>query len=296
MALSKIFTVGNVVNTVLLWLKQEMQHELEPNLVRNFANLAVIEEAEKVSVHSDDYGKTADVTDAASNVSTTIITGANYVDSTRVVTKATHGLVTADVGKRIILQTATRVGIAWIESITDDDNFVVTNAFGVDIADNSLSYIVLSHHSTSTIDLSSYKIMNIVKLYSSVHKEIPKLGDIEADNIERNDFKVENKVYWYKHGEFIFLVVPSGVSIGSLKLFYNSYPEKKTLDTEYFDIRDNYIPQVIKRTKIYCLDHLGLTPPASLDQVIEAESKSLEKTAGDRRVAIAAENKDGIDG
>jgi hypothetical protein len=296
MSLSKIFTVKDVVNTVLLWLKHEMQGELEPELVKNFANLAVMEEAEKAAIaNPSDYGQTVNVTDATVNVSTSIVTGVDYVNSTRSVYYVAHGLTISDVGKRVILRTATRAGIFQIESITDEDYFVTTYAFGADVLDQSMEYVVLSHYSLSTIDISSYNIMNITKLYSSVHKEVKKLGDIEADNIERNDFK-SNKVFWYQHGEIIFLVIPSGASTGDLTLYYNAYPSKKTLDTDYFDIRDNYIPQVIHRTKKYCLEHLGLTPPESLTNIIEQKSEMNKSTKSERRTVIGVENLKGIDG
>lgn len=299
MALGKIFTVKNVVDTVLLWLREEMQGDLEPNLVKNFANLAVMEEAEKIAaVNTDDYGKTASVTESAANVTTTIVTGVNYTDINKTITSPGHGLTTSDVGKRIIVQAGsppTRIGIGEIASITDTDNFVLKDAFGLTVIDSTLTYAILSQHASLTIDLSGYKIMNIVKLYSTVHKEVKKLGDIEADNIERNDFKA-SKVYWYKHGETIFLVIPAGQTAGALTLFYNSYPEKKTSDTDYFDIRDNYIPQVIRRTKQYCLEHLGITPPESLTNIIEQTSEINKKNDMDRRAAIEAENIKGLSG
>jgi hypothetical protein len=297
MALSKIFTVGHVVNTVLLWLREEMQDDLEPNLVKNFANMAVMEEAEKISVsNTSDYGKITSLTDAAVNVSTTLVTGTStYTNSTKTVFSVGHGLVAADVGKRVILRTSTRLGISEISEIPTINTFVLNKAFGVDVGAGLLTYTVLSHHASSNIDISGLKIMNITKLYSSTHKEVKKLGDIEADNIERNDFK-GFKVYWYQHGEYIILVVPAGQVIGDLTLYYNSYPEEKTLDTEYFDIRDNYIPQVIKRTKQYCLEHLGMTPPEALTPVTEQMSEKNKNTVIERRSAIENENKNGIDG
>lgn len=256
MSLSKIFTVGNVVKTVLLTLKQADQGELEPELVKNFANLAVFEIANEISKVTTDYGKTSDVTDASTNVSTSVVTGANYANATKLVTKASHGLTSNDVGKRIILIISGRYAIFNIAHIYTANTFSITGEFGVSVVDDTLSYVVLSNHSNTTIDLSSLQIMNITKLYSSTLKEIPMLEEVEADNIHRNDFKVVNKAFWFQHGEYIFITNPESVSLGTLKLFYNEYPSKKTSDSEYFDIRDNYIPQVIKRTVEICIEHL----------------------------------------
>lgn len=56
--LGKLFTLISVVNTILLWLKQDLQSELEPELVKSFVNLAIIDVSETPAVkESDDYGQ-----------------------------------------------------------------------------------------------------------------------------------------------------------------------------------------------------------------------------------------------
>lgn len=294
MSLAKIYTVGDVVNTVLLYLQRETQSELEPNLVRNFANLAVIEVADKISVSNpDDYGKTANLSDQASSATTTIVQSATYTDLTRNVNKTAHGLVAADVGKRIAIWIGTtRAAIAEIESITDSANFVITKALG---GNGTANYAVFSAHSGVNLDISTLKIMNIVKLKSSIQGEVRKLGDVEFDNIERSDFR-KKRISWYMHGEIIFLFIPDGESAGDLTLFYNTYPEKKTLNSEYFDIRDNYIPLVIQKTIKYSLEHLGLSVPQSLAQVLDSKEDKSKADNTDRRKSVALENRAGIDG
>jgi hypothetical protein len=288
MALAKIYKVKNVVNTILLWLREEIQNNLEPELVKTFVNLAVMEEAQILSESKDIYGKTANVSDGSTNVSGAVVTGASFDNPTRTVTKTTHGLTVADIGKRIILSVpSTRTGIFVIESITDVDNFVVDGFFGATFA--NVEYTMLSDHYTPTIDISHLKIMNIIKLRSSIHGEVKKLGDIQADNITRNDFKAEHNLYWYKHGENIHLVAPNSVIVGTLVLFYNTYPEIKKLDDDFLDIPDIYVPNVIRKTKAMCLEHLNIIPP-NVKPYVSKESNAK------RRKSIDTENKIGIDG
>lgn len=251
MSLSKIYKVKDVVNTIQLWLNDELKKQLDPGIIKRFSNIAVLEKAEEISLVTDDYGKTANLSDAASSSTTTIVTSAAYTDSSRNIEKTSHGLTAADIGKRIALWISTsRAGIAEIESITDADNFVITKALG---ADGTVNYALFSHHSGTNLDISDLKVMNIVKLHSSIHNEIKRVEPVEFENLSRSDFQ---KPSWYKHGETIFLFIPESKQAGDLTLYYNTYPEKKTSDTDYFDIRDIYIPYVIKRTKELCADYL----------------------------------------
>jgi len=286
MALGKIYTLKSVVDTVLLWLQEELQSDLEPNIVKDFVNLSVFEVAEKVSVNTDDYGKTLTVTDVSNNKAL-VVTGNSYTDATKTINKTAHGLTDANIGDRLILyDNNSEAGIYEIASIPDVDNIVIKEGFGTDIAAGA-HYAVLSQYATPYIDISGIKVMNIVKLRSSTIKEIKKLGDVEADNIERNDFKTKNNAFWYKHGEIIHLVLPSDVGLGTLTLFYNTYPEKKTDDTDYLDIRDNYIPEVIQKTKEKCLEFLG---------IVNYKFDTTPDLNGERKKSINVENRTGIDG
>src|SRR5690606_28364064 len=110
-----------------------------------------------------------------------------YTDATRNIQQAGHNLTSADVGKRTSIWIgATRAAIAEIELIIDSANFRISKALGIDGIAN---YAVFSAHSSSTVDISSFQLSNITKIYDSINKEIIKVGDKEFDNLYRFDEK-----------------------------------------------------------------------------------------------------------
>ncbi len=283
--LGKIYTLKKVRSIISRWLKKETQEELDPVLIDDFIMLAVLSVSEILSgAGSDDYGKTVVVSDIASSVSAAIVgTGATYDDLSRKITKTAHGFTAADIGKRFVYYGPTAslapttpppvMVITTIESITDSSNFVVTHAAGQNMA--ATHYALFSAHSTTNIDISGYKIANITKIYDSISKEVIKVGDKVFDNLERFDEK-QNKCYWYKHGQYIFLYKGTDVAnFGTLTLYYNSYPQifDQADEGEYIDMRDNYADLYIAKAKVYCLEHLNITAPESLTQLIEQKSK-----------------------
>ncbi|MEM3091546.1 MAG: hypothetical protein QXD05_00210 [Candidatus Pacearchaeota archaeon] len=292
--LAKIYTLKMVVNTIILWLKKENQQELDPEIVKGFVNLATLDVAEIISgAGSDDYGKTAIINDQASSVTTNIIQNANYTDAARNINKNNHGLTANDVGKRISVWMGTTIAaIGEIEEIIDNNNFKITKALG---QDGIINYAVFSAHSTFTVDLSPYKIANITKITDSINKEVIKAGDREFDNLHRFDEK-QNKVYWFKHGQYLYLYKGSNVqNIGTLTLWYTSYPQRVMNDDDYLDIRDNYIPLVVAKAKNYALEHLGMTAPESLTSLIDAKTREIRENILREKGLIEQKNRKGIE-
>jgi hypothetical protein len=272
--LGKIYTLKMARNLIIQWLKQEQQQDLDPDLVEGFLALAILDVAEIISgAGSDDYGKSADVTDAAGSTTTTLVAGSTYTHATRTVNKTAHGYTSADIGKRIAMWSGSRAGVSWIESITDVDSFVTKQSFG---ANASIDFAVFPAHAETSIDLSSYKIANITKLVSSTVKEVVKVGDKQFDNLHRFEEK-QNKVFYYKHGQYLFLYIGTDVSsAGTLTMYYNSYPQRvvgSDNDNEFLDIRDNYSALYIAKAKNYCLEHLNIAAPESLTNLIDSKSK-----------------------
>jgi len=67
--LGKLFTLIQVVNTILLWLKKELQQELEPEFVKGLVNLAIIDVSESPAVKdSDDYGQVVKLSTQSANI------------------------------------------------------------------------------------------------------------------------------------------------------------------------------------------------------------------------------------
>src|SRR3990167_7918037 len=258
--LGKIYTMGMVTGEISQWLKDELQQVIEAGFLISLVNLAVFTHVESLppSEQAEDYGLTANVSDASSSVTTSIVTGASYTNSTRTISKNAHGLTNSSIGKRIALWSGTsRAGIAEISSITNINSFVISKAFGADIA-GTLSYAVLSFHSALTIDLSPYKLSGIRKVSDSINKEVIKTQAIEFENLHREDNK-QNKIYYFRHGQSLFLYVGLKVkAIGDLTLFYITFPDRTTDESSFLDIRDKYVSKIIQLPKSYCYEHLGI--------------------------------------
>jgi hypothetical protein len=284
--LGLIYTQKMAVNTIILWLKKENQTELDPTFVAGIINLSVIDVAEIISgAGSDDYGKTAVISDTSSNQSNTIVSPAVYSPSANNISAANHGLTAANVGQRIIFWESTAfAAIASIVNIIDSNNFIVSNGFGS--SNQTISYAVFSSYATPNVDLSQYPLSNITKVVDSISNEVIKVGDREFDNLYRFDEK-QNKLYWFKHGQTLFLYKGTNVpAFGTLTLFYNSYPQRTYNDNDFLDIRDMYVPLVIAKAKNSCLEHLGVEPPESLQTTIDSKTASIRDNILRERQAI----------
>lgn len=277
--LGKIWTLKMVVSTIVQWLQKETQQELDPDFVGTLVNVAIGDVAEFLSgAGSDDYGKTANISDAASSMTEDLETGASYTEVSRTITKASHGLTSDDIGKRIVYYKDSGdplLVIAEIESIPTANTFVVTKAAGENIG--SVSYAVFSAHQTPNVDLSIYRIANITKITDSIKGEVIKVGDREFDNLHRFPER-QNKIYYFVHGQTLYFYKGTSVTnFGTLTMYFNSYPQVFTNEDSYLDIRDNYVPLVIATAKNHCLEHLQLSAPESLTNLIDNKKKEIRE-------------------
>jgi hypothetical protein len=287
--LGKLFTMNDIVTDITLWVRKETQKDLDSNFVKNLVNYAVADVAETLSgAGSHDYSKDVNISDAASSATTLIVQSATYTDATRNVLKTTHGLVAADIGKRIAIWIGTtRAAIAEIESITDVNNFVITKALG---GNGTANYAVFSSHSSTTINLSQYRISNVTKVYDSINKEVVEHGDKDFDNIYRFPTK-QNKCYYNVRGQYMYLYKGTDVSaFGDLTMTFNGYPQITTEDDDNLDIRDMYIPLVILKAKNFCLEHLGQTAPESLTNAIDQKSREVRENIQREKEIAAKKN------
>jgi len=287
MALSKIYTLKKVRSILQRWLNELDKSKLDPTMVDDLINLATIDTAEILNgAKIPDYGKTANLSDAASSLSTSIVTGATYTNSTRKVTKTTHGFTSASIGRRIAAWVSTtRIVVAEIESIVDVDNFITTKALGDDAA-GTLNYAVFSAHSGLNLDLSSLKMDKIEKLVDSINGEVLLTPSKHFDNLDGFDEKQSN-IFYYQHGETIFLYQGTSVaSIGTLTLHYYGYPALPASETDYLDIRDKYIPLVIAKAKNYLYEHLEMSVPKELLSQIDQKTASIRGSNLEEKKAI----------
>ena len=251
------------------------------------SNLAVLNVAETISsAGGDDYGKTDTITSSSSNITSSVVTGTSYTDSTKTINKTAHGLTAASIGSRISIlvnNTGTSLltaAITEITGITDADNFTIAQAIGSDVPAGSttlsITYAVFSPFSGPTVNLSDYPMINITKITDSVNKEIRYVSPTRFDNLSRYD-EYEYGIWYTKHGQILYFYIGTQItSIGVWTLFYATYPQRVMIDDDLLDIRDPYIPLVTDLAKSYALEHLNKAVPDTLQTSISNKTNSVK--------------------
>lgn len=292
MALSKDYTLTIVRGILLLWQKEINISKLDPDLVDDFINLAVMDVFAKMqeAIYKE-YGRTTTIVDSGAAFQAAAVVGTGFTHSTKNIEETAHGLTSASIGKRVLFhQTLTASGvpsymtIATIVSITDVDNFVVSHSPGIDLpASGSYDfyYCVLPAHSDSSLDLSALRINRVRKLTDSITGECVEVKDArDFENLSKFPQK-QNKIYWYQNGEIISLYKGSSVSAyGTLTLDYFGKPVAVSADADYLDLKDEHIPLAIQKAQDFIISHLtktGQKVPAITNTQMVKQSESIEE-------------------
>ena len=272
MALSKDYTLSVVRGILILWMKTLNVSLLDPDLVNDFINVAVMNIFSELQDNIfKDYGRTTTIVDSGAAFQPAAINGETFTDATKTIKQTAHGLTSADIGKRIIFLAsydATAIPayltISSIASIVDANNFTVLHSPGVNIpvtgSANKLYYAVIPAHSSDSLDLSALRINRVRKLKDSISGECVEVADArDFENLSQFPQK-QNNIYWYQNGETIQLYKGSKISAyGTLTLDYYGKPISVVQDTDYLDIKDEYVPLVIQKAQNYIISHLTRT-------------------------------------
>ncbi|MGD8777743.1 MAG: hypothetical protein PVH88_02145 [Ignavibacteria bacterium] len=277
--LGKDFTLKETRNIILQWVKELDQVKIERKLVNKFINMAVTDTAEILGLAElEPYGETAilnNVNSSVNSYSEGVVTEATYSNTTKSIEKSPHSLTTNHIGRRIVFwSTTSNIAIGQIVSIPDENNFTVNIAVGSDMS--SVNYSIFSEHSVDSLDISDLRINQTRKLTDSVNGLILPTTDTKFDNLSEFDEKSDN-IYWYRHGEKLLLHKGANISgYGEITLHYFRYPYRATIDSDYLDIRDQFIPGlVIPKVKNYVLEHLGIEPSEKLIEQINSRTEKI---------------------
>lgn len=260
--LSTKYTRQDVSDTLRVLAKSLDYNKIQDETIWQIINKNILKIFGLVSGSSlPDYAKKLNVSDAVSNYGGIVIGGVyNYANKR--VNKTSHLLSSTDIGKRIILIDSTDTlvaGISTIRRIDDTNNFTINDQLFTDNID-ILSYVVLSHHESSYIDVSTLGIDKIIKLVSSIHKNIPAAPSNDFENLAET---YRSSAFYYYEGGFIYLFKGERLSTwGTLYLHYNRIPIFPTADTDYIDLKDDNIPLLIDlcSIEIYLLAEKAIPP------------------------------------
>jgi hypothetical protein len=289
---SKIYTLAQARGLIILWLQQLNLSTLDSDLVDDFIKLAV---REVYQLNSDAifklYGETQVLSDAASAFSNTTVIGGTFDSTTKTITKTPHGLTNSSIGKRIIFgraETATGVvtylTIATIISITDANNFVVSHTPGVSLpfpigAADEFFYAVLPFTSQMYYDISTLNINQIRKMTDSINGEVIEVKDArDFENLSKYPQK-QNKVYYFNHGDKIEMFKGANVAnLGTHTLYYYAMPADPAVESDFLDVPDDLMPQVVQKAQNFVISHLASTTSQQTSKSVEDKAQLSRQT------------------
>lgn len=285
MALSKFYTKKKVRQIIELWMQQLNQELLNPDLVNDFIDMALIEVFEDLDGGAlEDYGRTVVISNQANNIKTGLLPKCTYTNTTRKITSTLpHGLTSANIGSRVAVfevaddgSNAYNILITTIESITSTLAFVVKDALGLDLPAGTTfaSYAVLSKFSNTSFNLSGVKWKMIRKISDSLNGEVIRIKDSRTWENLADYPQYEKRVCWMQHGEDLFFFKGSQItSYGILTAFIWGYPEISSDETDYLDIKDNFIPLVLSKAQNLVISHLRVQAKGTVDQSTDTKAQ-----------------------
>ena len=196
----------------------------------------------------------------------------SYNNSINTAIRAEHGLT---VGQQLIYW-CQGMGITTGHVIAVTNNtFTVNNPIAPSdaIAVYPFNYVLMPSALEDSIDISSYRYDSIVKLtdsniWSCVRKDFKSI-----DNFLDSP-QTSSNVYYFVSGDTILLKKGSSATYGNLTLSYTRIPIKATADTDYLDIRDEFVNLVINKTAIKVFEKMGQQAPESLATAVSSKLAS----------------------
>lgn len=277
--LSKLYTAKALIEDIKILMNNLSGRDTQRRVVLRLINNALL----KVYALLGDaivnkYAQSQSVSNTFTAVvdSVNLVTGATYTNSTKTVGKSSHGLTNLDVGKRIFLYDANYYLTSFISSITDANNFVVEDAVGSDMT--SGNYILFPKFNADYVDLSSYKVGNIIRLTDDANGECYKVDsysefDCLSDKVDR-----QNHIYWYREGETLYLYKGSNIDeFGNLTLRFNRLPNFVTSNSDYLDCPDEYIPFLTGIAKAMVYESMSKKLPDELEAFIQSRIEQVRQ-------------------
>lgn len=280
--LSKSYQYSSIESLLRVLTHQIALDKIVSKTLMKIVNKNTLDIAEMLNgATAPDYGSVQVLGDAAINYGADV-SGGTFDTATKTITKTTHGLTSADIGKRIVIHFTSPVtvnAISTIVSITNANVFVINDAFS---AYTTCSYTVLSAHTGTNLDVSSLKIDKIIKLSDSINKLVSSAPDLNFENLSVDDY---SESLFYNHfGETLFLFKGSDIPAwGTLTLSYYRLPVLVTAVTDYIDMKDKHIPLLIDKCKLELYELANILPPKELSQSVESKT-NLIRSANDSKL------------
>jgi len=286
MSLSKLYTLSTVDSLVRALANEIVPNKIQPPTIKAIINKNTLDIAEQLNgASAPDYGTTGTITDVASSVLSSYIKGSSYTSGTKNILESSHGLTSADVGKRIVYWiNNSNISITEIVSIVDTNNFTVLHDLAV-TGSGTINYAVFSAHSTTNVDISSLKIDRIIKVTDSINGLVSERNDLDFENLSIDTYK--NSVLYNHFGETLYLFKGQSVtSWATLTLYYYRLPTLVSSDSDYIDMRDKHIPLLIDKCKLEVYEISKLAPPKELSLTVENRIQAIRNADAGKSATI----------
>lgn len=130
-----------------------------------------------------------------------------------------------------------------------------------------------------TIDTSAFTkpVDRITKIVEASNGLVLHAGDYEFEGL-KNIPQKQNNVWYNMFGETIYVYYGSGASDpDALVIYYYRQPTLVSSDADFVDVRDKYVPLLIAKAKNLIYEHLKMTPPDSLSQLISQKTAEIRQ-------------------
>lgn len=276
----------------ILGIIRVLADQLDPAKVQNPALISIIHKA-VLSVYGalgdavdDDYVTAVAVSTLALANYSSVVTATSYDNSTKIVTKSGHGLAVGD--SLVVWDEGGKITIVNVTSVPGSTTFVISTAIGATVT--NFKYVKFTPSVGLTIDISSLAIDHIIKISDSTTGLCVERPFNNLDNCEDNPLDRQN-IHWNRKGNYLYLHVGSTITPGTLTLYYKRIPNKITTTTDYMDIRDQYIPEVIDSAKLGVYEILSKRPPEQLVNSVQSRLESFRQKQKEELAQIKAGQK-----
>lgn len=179
-----------------------------------------------------------------------------------------------------------------IASITDATHFVLTDAYGGNLASAEFSVAVLVPGTSSADDIdltaiTDYKYIDkITSIYDSVNGlciEVPEDTFHSLTKMTSTDNNMSDTVVYFRAGGYIYMKKFSLTAYGTRTIYYIRFPIKPTLTTEYVDIPDTQQKLLSDIVSVYILQSHKISIPdlyrSSYSKLMEMKKQTAEEKA-----------------
>lgn len=263
--LGKDFTLENVRGNLRTLSDQIAEKKITDPEIDNMIHMGICHLVGRLGdAVNEDYGERVAVSLTSTPDYADVVTATSYNNTTKTVSETTHGL---SIGTPLVYwDDGGKMAIGYVVTTPTAGTFTINIDIGATVT--NFKYVVFTAYNGGAIDISSLRLNNIIKIVDDTNGLVVPDNSVDIEGEEKNPQRRKNS-YWYRHGNYVYILKGSEApAFGTLYLFYNRIPTKATADTDYLDIKDEFVKLATDVTKIMIYETLKETPPEALTNTV----------------------------